>query len=152
MLEPGGEADLALEPFAAGVGGELGQEGLEGDRAVVAEVAREIDDPHAAAAKLAFDQVALGERLADCLRHSHARALKLEDPGWNPRPCLLSRGRRATQHPPVQPDDHAHEADQPEPGGEDETFGHERDRRVGREADDQAGVDHAPDALAHDQS
>jgi hypothetical protein len=38
MLEPRGEADLALEPLGAEGGGELGQQDLEGDGAVVAEV------------------------------------------------------------------------------------------------------------------
>ena len=39
MLQPGGEADLALEALGSERGGELGVEHLERDRAVVLEVA-----------------------------------------------------------------------------------------------------------------
>ena len=74
VLEPGGEVDLALEPFGRGPGGELGQEDLEGDRTVVPEVAREVDHAHAATAELALDRVALGQRLANLVRHVHATA------------------------------------------------------------------------------
>ena len=61
MLEPGGEADLALEALGAERGGELGMQDLEGDRPVVAEVVGEVDRGHAAAAELALDRVAAGE-------------------------------------------------------------------------------------------
>ena len=74
MLEASGEADLALEPLGAGLGGEVGEQDLEGDRTVVAEIACEVDHAHAAAAELALDGVAVGERLANLLRHGHARA------------------------------------------------------------------------------
>ena len=71
MLEPGGEVDLALEALGAERGGKLGEEDLEGDGPVVAEVVREIDDRHAAAAELALEGVAVGEGVAHAVRHSH---------------------------------------------------------------------------------
>ena len=58
VLQPGGEADLALEALGAEGGGELGMEHLERDRAVVPEVAREVDRGHAPAAELALERVA----------------------------------------------------------------------------------------------
>jgi hypothetical protein len=82
VLQPGGELDLALEPPGARPGCVLRQEDLEGDRTVVAKVAREVDDSHAAAADLALDGVAVGKRLANSLRHSHAR-LRGGNPGWS---------------------------------------------------------------------
>ena len=63
--------DLALEALGAERGGELGQEDLEGDRAVVAEVVRQVDDGHAAAAELALERVAVGEGVAQAVRHAH---------------------------------------------------------------------------------
>ena len=57
MLEPGGRADLAQEALGAEAAGELGVQHLEGDGAVVAEVAGEIDGGHAAAAELALERV-----------------------------------------------------------------------------------------------
>ena len=50
VLQPGGEADLALEAFRAEGSGELGMEHFERDGAVVAEVACEPDRGHAATA------------------------------------------------------------------------------------------------------
>ena len=47
--------------------GQLGVEDLEGDRAVVAEVLREVDRGHAAAAELADEAVAVGEGVAQTL-------------------------------------------------------------------------------------
>ena len=57
MLEPGGEADLALEPLEAEPRGEAGVEDLEGHRAVVLEVAGQVDRGHAAASELALEAV-----------------------------------------------------------------------------------------------
>src|SRR5437762_1109546 len=62
MLEMGSDADLGEEAFDAHDGGELRVEDLEGDLAVVLEVAREVDRRHAAGADLALDDVAIGER------------------------------------------------------------------------------------------
>ena len=56
MLQPGGEPDLALEALRAERLPQLGMEHLEGDGAVVLEVAGEIDRGHAAAAELALEQ------------------------------------------------------------------------------------------------
>ena len=61
MLQPGGQPDLALEPLGAERGGQLGVEHLERDRAVVAEVLRQVDGGHAAAPELALEPVAVGE-------------------------------------------------------------------------------------------
>jgi hypothetical protein len=61
VLEPGGEADLALEAGGADGGGELGMEELESDGAVVSEVARESDRGHPAAPELALEGVAAGQ-------------------------------------------------------------------------------------------
>ena len=61
MGEPGGELDLAEEPFGADGGREVGPEDLEGDLAVVAQVVGEEDDGHAALAELALEAVAPGE-------------------------------------------------------------------------------------------
>ena len=59
--EARGRADLAEESLGAEAGAQLGMEHLEGDRAVVAEVACEPDGGHAAAAELALEGVAAGE-------------------------------------------------------------------------------------------
>ena len=71
MLEPGGEADLALETLGAEGGGELAEEHLEGDGPVVADVMGQVDGGHPAAAELALDGVAVGEGVAQAVRHSH---------------------------------------------------------------------------------
>jgi hypothetical protein len=62
--------DLALEALGAERGGELGEENLEGDGPVVAEVLREVDNGHAAAAELALEGVAVGEGVAEGVRNS----------------------------------------------------------------------------------
>ncbi len=62
MLEPRGELDLALEAVGADRGGQLGVQHLQGDGAVVADVADEVDGGHAAAAELALDGVAVCQR------------------------------------------------------------------------------------------
>ena len=66
------KSDLALEAVGPERGGELGVEHLEGDRTIVLEVVREVDDRHPAAAELALERVAVGEGVAHTLRHSHA--------------------------------------------------------------------------------
>ena len=63
--------DLALEALGAERGGKLGEEDLEGDGAVVAEVLGQVDDGHAAAAELALEGVAVGEGVAQAVRHAH---------------------------------------------------------------------------------
>lgn len=62
MLQPGGKADLALEPLGAKRGRELRAKHLQRDRPVVPQVLREIDRGHASAAKLTLDPIAVGQR------------------------------------------------------------------------------------------
>ena len=62
MLEPRGDLDLAQESVRPEQDGQLGVEDLDGDAAVVPEVLGEEDGGHAAAAHLALDPVAAGER------------------------------------------------------------------------------------------
>ena len=71
MRERGGEVDLAQEPLAAERLGEVVVEDLDGDVAVVLEVAGEVDGRHAAGAELALDAVVGGERRRQ-VRRGHA--------------------------------------------------------------------------------
>src|SRR6185436_15368739 len=90
------------------------------------------------------------------------RNFAMESPSvlWNTRmhPSLSTvnpqrKGRLvATQDPPIQPNDHGHEPDHPEPRGRRECFGDDADWCVLRKTDDEAGVDHAPQALSDDQA
>ena len=64
MLQPGGDADLALEPLRAERRGQLGMEHLERDRPVVPEVPGEPDGGHAAAAELALELVSVPQPFA----------------------------------------------------------------------------------------
>ena len=61
VLQPGGDFDLPEEPLGAEQVCQLGPEDLQGDEAVVFEVAGEIDRGHAAAAELALDRVAIAK-------------------------------------------------------------------------------------------
>ena len=60
MIQSRGEADLALEAFGSQRRRQLGVEQLERHRAIVAQVAREVDGGHPAAPELALDTVAVG--------------------------------------------------------------------------------------------
>ena len=62
MLEPRGDADLAQEALGPERVSQLGMQDLERHRPVVPEVPGEIDRGHAAAAELALDHVAVGQR------------------------------------------------------------------------------------------
>ena len=62
MLEVGGGPDLAQEAVGAEDGGQLAAQDLDGDVAVVPEVAGEIDRRHAAGTELPLDAVAALER------------------------------------------------------------------------------------------
>ena len=75
MLQPGGEADLALEALGPERGGQLGVEHLERHRPVVPEVLGEIDRGHAAAPELALERVAVGQALAQSCSGSPMRML-----------------------------------------------------------------------------
>ena len=59
VLEPRGEADLALEALGAEHMGQLGVQHLERDRAVVPEVLRQVDHGHATPAELELDTVTI---------------------------------------------------------------------------------------------
>ena len=61
MLQPGREADLALEPFDAQRGGQLGAKHLDRDVAIVTQVARAPDRGHPPAPELELEPVAIGE-------------------------------------------------------------------------------------------
>ena len=61
MLQTGRRVDLALEPLRAEARGQLGVEHLEGDEAVVLEVAGEEDGRHPAAPELSLDRVAVAQ-------------------------------------------------------------------------------------------
>jgi hypothetical protein len=82
VLEPGGDSDLAQERVGALARGQLGPEDLDRDRAIVAEVVRAVDHGHAAAAELALDAVAVGERGGEAGGGIGQRA----DPGEVPLP------------------------------------------------------------------
>jgi hypothetical protein len=66
MLQPGGEADLALEALGAEAGGQVQVEELERDRSVVPEVLGEPDRGHPPAAELALEGVAVAQSRAQC--------------------------------------------------------------------------------------
>ena len=63
VLEVGGDADLAQEPFGAEHGSELGMQHLECHGAIVLEILRQVDRGHPAASKLTLDGVAAGEAI-----------------------------------------------------------------------------------------
>ena len=67
VLEPRGGADLAQEALGAEASGEEWEEDLEGDRPVVAEVTRKVDDRHAAPPELALEDVPLPQRLLEAI-------------------------------------------------------------------------------------
>ena len=87
MLQPRGEADLALEPLGAERDGQLRMEHLERDRAVVLEVVREKDGGHAPASDLALEGITtsqpslevrpqvchVGQEPANCVRSCSIR-------------------------------------------------------------------------------
>ena len=62
MLQPGGDFDLAGEPFSANGHGEFRPEDLHRNFAMVLEVLSQIDRGHPAAAELSFERVAAGQR------------------------------------------------------------------------------------------
>ena len=88
VLQPGGEADLALEPVRPERGGQLGVEHLERHRPVVPEVLGEVDGGHAPAAELALDRVAVPQSRAEIrqgIRHDVLPSTSF----WN-RGCFRS--------------------------------------------------------------
>jgi len=65
VLQPGGEADLALESLRPQRRGQLGVEHLERHRPVVPKVLGQVNDGHAPAAELALDLVAIPQSRAE---------------------------------------------------------------------------------------
>ena len=67
VVEPGGEPDLPDEPLGAQRVRQLGMENLQGDGAVVPDIAGQVDGGHAAAAELALEHVAVPESFGEPL-------------------------------------------------------------------------------------
>jgi hypothetical protein len=61
VLEVGGDPDLPAEPLLAQLAGGAGEEDLERDRALVAEVVGEVDHGHAAPAEDAIEAIVVAE-------------------------------------------------------------------------------------------
>jgi hypothetical protein len=75
VVEAGRDLDLSQKPLRSEQGGELWLYDLDGDVAVVLQVFREVDGRHAAAAQLALDPVAAGQRGAQLFEGvAHERA------------------------------------------------------------------------------
>ena len=67
MIEPGSEPDLSDKPLGTQRVRQLGMEDLQGDGAVMPEIASEIDRGHAATAELALEHVAVPKRVGELL-------------------------------------------------------------------------------------
>jgi hypothetical protein len=65
VLEPGGEANLALEALRPQRVGQPGMEHLQGDGSVVLEIAGEMDRGHAAAPELTLERIATAQGLRE---------------------------------------------------------------------------------------
>ena len=65
VLETRGELDLAQEALGAQGVTEVGMQNLEGDRAVVTEVMRQVNRRHAPVTKLALDGIARRQALLE---------------------------------------------------------------------------------------
>jgi hypothetical protein len=57
MLQPGGQLDLALEPFGPDGGREIGMENLDRDLSVVTLIGRQINRSHTAPSQFTLDLV-----------------------------------------------------------------------------------------------
>jgi hypothetical protein len=93
MVQLGGYPDLAEETLPSQYLGQVGLEHLEGNVAVVLEVAREIDDRHASMADLALDCVAAPERGGELV-------LQLRQTGILQSVCLGYHARGASAREP----------------------------------------------------
>src|SRR5215472_14509559 len=71
MLEMRRGLDLGQEPRGADDGRELGSKHLDGDFALVSEIAGEVDGGHSALAELALDPVAVGKGGGEMLHRGH---------------------------------------------------------------------------------
>jgi Tol biopolymer transport system component len=96
MLQAGGELDLTLEALGAERGRELGQEHLEGDRPVMTEVVRQIDDGHSTAPELAVEGIGGGQGRLQ-LRGQVRQVSGLEVAGFHLERQNLLRGRARGQ-------------------------------------------------------
>jgi hypothetical protein len=63
MLESSGESDLAMEALRSERVGEIGVKDLQGNRAVVFEIAGEMDGGHATTPELTLERVATAQGL-----------------------------------------------------------------------------------------
>ena len=82
MLQSREQANLTRETLAASGRAELGMQDLEGDRAVVTQVARAVDGGHATATELSLDCVSTREWcvwVRDCVVHALPAAELLRD-------------------------------------------------------------------------
>ena len=61
VLQPRGDTNLAEESVAGEAGAELGAQHLEGDRPVVPQVVRPVDERHAAPTQLAVEAGTAGQ-------------------------------------------------------------------------------------------
>jgi hypothetical protein len=65
MVQPGGQRDLMEESLPTEDRGQLGPEYLDGDFAVVFEVAREVHGGHTAMPKFSLEHVAIAESVGE---------------------------------------------------------------------------------------
>ena len=73
MLQARRQLDLAQKPLTSQRERDLGAQRFQRDEALMFDVAREIDQRHAAAAQLPIDDVMIGERCVQfCKRISHS--------------------------------------------------------------------------------
>ena len=94
MLERSRESDFALKSLDAHRRCQLGPQHLYGDRAAVAEIARQINGCHSARADLALDTVPIGEaRLQGVAGVDHVSNLTPADACCQPGLAFRSRAR-----------------------------------------------------------
>ncbi len=84
MLQSRGQPYFLKETVRAQAGGEMRMEDLERDRPVVLEVAREVDDGHAAVSELALENISLQQGVGEL--------------GWNGGHPLNLAGERSSNH------------------------------------------------------
>jgi hypothetical protein len=80
MLQVRGDANLAEKPLAAEHRGQLRIENLQGDAALVPDVAGEVDRGHPAASDLALDRVTAGQGDRERLERVHGPPLRKRKP------------------------------------------------------------------------
>ena len=90
MLKPGGEPDLALEAVGAERRGELREQDLQGDRAVMLEVLGQIDRSHPATSERALEHIAVAQARSQ-------RGGPIGERGWGRDGCKMSRRTQQRQ-------------------------------------------------------